>query len=283
MTPTTLAAGAAGALAAAGLLELVRVGARAARTRRGTRARTRRVRFWSLTLTLVRRTGRPLGRRAPDSLAVRVDAAGVSAALGDVMAGKAIAAAVGAVVALLWFPALPGRLGWLALLCAPPVGYFGPDLWLVRRKRRRAQQMSEEIGDVMDLLRVAVGAGLTLRRAVGEVGSRHPGALARELGRLRALLDLGVAFDDGIESLRRRCPVAGIDAFAAALLRAERHGTRLDESLAALADDARGRRTRASSETAARAAPKIQLVVALLLVPSALLLVAAALIPSLMR
>jgi tight adherence protein C len=43
---------------------------------------------------------------------------------------------------------------------------------------------------------------------------------------------------------------------------------------------ARARAARGHAERAARAAPQVQLVVALLLVPSVLLLVAAALVPS---
>jgi len=51
--------------------------------------------------------------------------------------------------------------------------------------------------------------------------------------------------------------------------------------LDALAAEARSREAARVAERAARAAPKIQLVVALLLVPSVLLLVAAALVPAL--
>ena len=68
-----------------------------------------------------------------------------------------------------------------------------------------------------------------------------------------------------------------------ALERAARHGAPLAETLAAQARDARfalGAADRASD--AARAGPKIQLVVALLLVPSVLLLVAAALASALL-
>ncbi|HKG17710.1 MAG TPA: hypothetical protein VKA96_08480, partial [Solirubrobacteraceae bacterium] len=52
---------------------------------------------------------------------------------------------------------------------------------------------------------------------------------------------------------------------------------------AAQAEETRAARTRRVRERAARAAPKIQLVVALLLVPSVLLMVAAALVASLAR
>jgi tight adherence protein C len=54
----------------------------------------------------------------------------------------------------------------------------------------------------------------------------------------------------------------------------------LGPNLAAQAAEARSRTARRHTETAARAAPQVQLVVALLLVPSVLLFVAAALIPA---
>ena len=66
----------------------------------------------------------------------------------------------------------------------------------------------------------------------------------------------------------------------ATLARAARHGAPLGPSLAAQAAEARSRTARRHTEAAARAAPQVQLVVALLLVPSVLLLVAAALIPA---
>jgi tight adherence protein C len=68
----------------------------------------------------------------------------------------------------------------------------------------------------------------------------------------------------------------------AALDRARRHGAPLADTLAAQARDARFGLARHAREEAARAGPKIQLVVALLLVPSVLLLVAAALLAALL-
>ena len=43
--------------------------------------------------------------------------------------------------------------------------------------------MEAELPDVLDLLRVAIAAGLAPRRALQEVGRRHPGLLAQELKR----------------------------------------------------------------------------------------------------
>ena len=128
---------------------------------------------------------------------------------------------------------------------------------------------------------MAVDAGLPVPRALAEVGRRHPGLLAAEIRRASALIELGVPQAEALVGLARRCPGRGVPALVAALGRAERRGAPLGDALAAQAEEARARRAREATEVAARAAPKIQLIVALLLVPSAMLLMAAALIPAL--
>jgi tight adherence protein C len=82
--------------------------------------------------------------------------------------------------------------------------------------------------------------------------------------------------------MRRRLPLPEVSALVAALDRARRHGAPLGATLAGQARDARLSLRRRVQEDAARAGPKIQLVVALLLVPSVLLLVAAALASALL-
>jgi tight adherence protein C len=141
--------------------------------------------------------------------------------------------------------------------------------------------MEAELPDVLDLLRVAIAAGLAPRRALAEVGRRHPGLLAVELKRAAARAAMGEPVETTLTSLEQRCPATGIAQLIAALKRAERHGAPLAGTLTAQAAEARSRRAAQRSEQAAKAAPKIQLVVALLLVPAVLLLVAAALIEAL--
>ena len=264
---------AAAALAEAGALLAER---RAVRERRAGRAGGRRP---SLALPLTR-VGRRLGGPAPPvDLARRLDAAGVRAGVrpGDVMALKCGAALAGLVAAMPVTALLPGRLGPVALAGAPAAAFLGPDAWLLRRARRRARLMEEELADVTDLLRVAIAAGLPASRALEEVGRRHAGLLAAELRAASGRIALGVPSADALAVLVRRCPAEGVAPLVAALRRAERHGSPLEPALAAIAADARARRAGAIREQAARAAPKIQLVVALLLVPAVMLLVAAAL------
>jgi tight adherence protein C len=163
------------------------------------------------------------------------------------------------------------------LLAGPAAGFLAPGLALDRRARRRRTAMERELADIAELLRVAVDAGLPPMRALGEVGRRHPGLLARELRRAEHQTLLGVGHEQALADLVGRAPAAGVAHLTAALARSARHGAPLAPALHAIAADARSERAREIRERAARAAPKVQLVVALLLVPAVLLLVAAAL------
>jgi tight adherence protein C len=230
---------------------------------------------------VIARVGASVGMRPPRGLAARVAAAGVDRPVGDVVALQAGLALLAALVIAPVVPAAPGRLGLAVLLGAPAAGFTAPELGLRRRARARGKVIAAELPDVLDLLRVAVNAGLAPRRALAEVGRRHPGLLARELRRATERARLGEPIDTALGGLEARCPADGIAALVAALRRAERHGAPLAPTLAAQAAEARSRRAAHRTELAARAAPKIQLVVALLLVPAVLLLVAAALFPAL--
>jgi tight adherence protein C len=258
-----LLAAAAGALAAPAMVDLVRA---------PTRGRP--------GLRLLARLGRGFASRAPRGLADRLAAAGLDTPAEDVMAVKVGAAVAGLALAAVLLPLAPGRTGMLLLVAAPAAAYLGPDAALRRRTRARTLKIEGELADVLDLLRVAVAAGLTPGRALAEVGRRHPGVLAHELKRVAARAALGVPRADTYGELQRRAPAAGIPALVAALERADRHGAPLAPALTAEAATARARTAQRAAEQAARAAPQIQLVVALLLVPAVLLLVAAALLPA---
>jgi tight adherence protein C len=255
---------------------------RGADVRRGAGAGVGRPGGPRLLAVLVRFAPRTGGRAAGRDVQTRLDAAGVAFPAGDfaLLRGGLAVAGLLAVLPLAW--AAPGRAGLMMLLAGPAAGHLAPAIWLARRTRRRAAAVERELADVLDLLRVAVGAGLSPLRAVGEVGRRHPGVLAAELRRVAARRGLGLPVAQVLAELERRTPGEGIPPLAGALRRADRHGAPLAGALTAQAREARSRAAARTTEAAARAAPRIQLVVALLLVPSVLALVAAALLPAVM-
>jgi tight adherence protein C len=221
----------------------------------------------------------PARLRPPLDLAARIEAAGRPGGLGpgEVMAIKAAGALAAAPLGTVFGAVAPGRLGLLLAVAAPAAGFLAPDLYLARRTRERVRAARRDLPPLLDLLRVAVDAGLAPSQALGAVGERSDSPLAGEWASAAAQVQLGVPLSDALETLTRRLPAPELRAFAAALGRAARHGAPLSDTLAAEARDARLARRRRIEEEAAKASPKIQLVVALLLVPSVLLIVAAAL------
>jgi tight adherence protein C len=228
------------------------------------------------------RAGRSLA--GPADLQARLLAAGRPAGLGmrEVMAAKLASAAGGGVLGTMLGPVAPGRLGIVLALGAPVAGFLAPDLWLRRLAADRARRVRRELPVLLDLLRVTVEAGCSLAEALHSVGERADGPLAAEFRVVGREVALGVPLAAALAGLTARVPLPEVRALVAALDRARRHGAPLAETLCAQARDARFALARGIREEAARAGPKIQLVVALLLVPSVLLLVAAALASALL-
>jgi tight adherence protein C len=275
MTAASAGAGLAAALGGIGLIEAL-----ATRPRR----RRSRNRVGAAIAATLARIGRGAGGRAalaPTGDGQRLESAGLTLSPADFAALRLGAVLVALLAAVPVAAAAPPRSAVVLLLVAPLAARAGPALWLRRRTRRRARAVERELPDVLDLVRVATGAGLSPMRALAEVGRRHPGVLAAELQRAARRRALGLPAATVVDELERRCPGDGVGALCAALRRAERHGAPLAGALAAQAREARARETARTAEAAARAAPRIQLAVALLLVPPVLLLVAAGLLPAL--
>jgi tight adherence protein C len=104
------------------------------------------------------------------------------------------------------------------------------------------------------------------------------GILAVELDAASARTQLGAPRGDVLRELAARCPTAAVATLVAAISRADLHGAPLTRALEALATEARAEQARALRDAAAKAAPKIQLVVALVLVPAVMLLIGAVLV-----
>ncbi len=198
----------------------------------------------------------------------------LSAKLGGALAG----ALWGVVLA----PATPGRLTWIVAVGLPVGGFLVPDGWLERAARRRLRALRAGLPDALDLLAVGTAAGRSPLGGLGELGAGE-GPLARELAILSAESSCGLPQSEALASLRRRAPVREVAAMCGVIERSRRYGSPLADQLRAQATALRGVQRRRIEEHAARAAPKIQLAVALLLVPSVLLMIAAGLLANVDR
>jgi tight adherence protein C len=210
------------------------------------------------------------------------------AGLSDRISPQALLAAKlgGALAGLLWAmvvaPAAPSRLAWIVAIGLPVAGFLGADAWLERRGRQRLRTLRAGLPDALDLLAVGTAAGRSPLAGLSELG-RGEGPLARELAMLTAESSCGLPQSEALESLRRRAPVREVSAMCGVIERSRRYGSPLADQLREQATALRGVQRRRIEEHAARAAPKIQLAVALLLVPSVLLMIAAGLLANIDR
>jgi tight adherence protein C len=221
----------------------------------------------------------PLATAARLGLPDRLIRAGVAgrASVASVMAAKLGCAIVGAASSTVAAPAAPGRLSILVVLAMPAAGFLAPDAMLERTARHRMRRLVRALPDSLDLLAVGAATGRNTAAGFAELATGE-GPLSRELAMTVAEISCGRPQREALGSLRRRAPAREVAALIAVIERSRRYGSPLADQLRSQASALRGDERRRVEEQAARAAPKIQLAVALLLVPSVLLMIAAALI-----
>ncbi|HEX8754568.1 MAG TPA: type II secretion system F family protein [Solirubrobacterales bacterium] len=198
--------------------------------------------------------------------------------LGAVFAAKLLSAAGGALAALVATPAAPGRTALLVGIALPAAGFFLPDALLEREARRRHRRVLAALPDALDLLAVSAGSGRGPAAGLEQLARAGRGPLAEEMRIVVADLSCGAPLGVALASLRSRVPGSELATLVASIERSRRFGSPLADQLRRQASALRRDSRRAVEERAARAAPKIQLVVALVLVPSVLLMIAAGLI-----
>ena len=164
-------------------------------------------------------------------------------------AGRRLGTAL--LVAAMALPVLP-----LAALPAAVTIWALPGLGRRQRHRRRLAAVAADLPDVVDLLVLAVGAGLTVRLAVAAVARRSPGPLGAELSRAGQEADLGRRLADALDDIPARAGEAA-RPLVAALIASERYGAPLGASLERLAHEVRADRRRRAEEAARKVPVKL--------------------------
>lgn len=191
---------------------------------------------------------------------------------------KGFASSAGMLFASALSGVMPGRLVPLAMIGVAAGAFLLPDLILERAAGRRHRSMVAALPDVLDLLAVSVQTGRGMGGCLLDLASSGRGPLVAEMARAGDDMAWGSGQASALEALRRRVGGPEITAFCSTLERSRRLGSPLADQLRRQSSSLRQDQRRAIEEEAARAAPKIQLVIALILVPSVLLLIVASLV-----
>lgn len=161
------------------------------------------------------------------------------------------------------------------------VAHLLHDVRLSGMARRRQEQIEQQAPDFLDVLSVTVQAGLGFRHAMERVAETLGGPMGEEMQTTLRQMAVGMSRRQAFEALRGRNPGSdALDAFVTALLQAEELGAPLSDTLAGIADDLRQEFAQSAKQRAAKTAPRVSLVVVLLILPASVLLLLAGFILS---
>lgn len=236
----------------------------------------RRVRT-SLIGKLLAYLDRVIGRRAVlgSSQAARLSLQRAIAAAGQsetttyesVIARQATWAFLGGVVAVLLL-----AQGVVFGLPLPVLGWFFPRLSLWLAARRRGAEVDRELPDFLDVMAVTISAGLGFRAALLRVATMVTGAVGEEMLVVLRQIDLGTPRRVAFSDLRDRSSSRALNEFVTSYLQAEELGAPIAEFLTAYSTELRRTAGQKARTAAAKANPRISLVLTLVIMPAIALL-----------
>lgn len=166
----------------------------------------------------------------------------------------------------------------IPLLTLSIYGWIATDISLSSTARRRQQAIDRALPDFLDVVAVSVSAGVSFRPALRRVAESLGGPMGEEAIMALRQMELGASRREAFLALRERNQSTFIAQFVTALLQAEELGVPLADSLVDISREMRREAYQRGRREAARAAPRVSLIVSMLIVPAALILIIAALL-----
>lgn len=191
------------------------------------------------------------------------------------LAIKAAGVAAGATLLPLAFAALGAEFGSVVLWAAlgGTAGFFLPDVWIARKGEKRQEDIRRDLPETIDLMAIAVQAGMGLEGAIELVARKLPGPLGEELHRLLQEIQLGASRRQALQKLRDRTEVSELSTFAMALMQADTIGSPIAEVLQTHAKEMRSIRRQRARETAAKLPVKLLFPMLLFIFPALMIVV----------
>ncbi len=233
-----------------------------------------------MTVGLARRLA-PMSNlpRVQQRLLMAGEPAGLSAL--DFVGLRILAAGVGALLAL-WLTLTlqaPLRSVLFFVLAGALTGYIYPNIWLNRRIRRRQEAIRRALPNALDMLTIAVSAGLGFDAAVARVVEKWSNPLTEEFERMLFEMQLGVPRAEALRHLAERTGVEEITSLVAIIIQAERLGASISDVLQAQAQTMRQRRRQWAEEQARKAPIKMLIPLVLFIFPALFIVILGPAVP----
>lgn len=148
---------------------------------------------------------------------------------------------------------VPG-IAWLLLVAGSA---WLPKIWLTNKVETRQQEIRIALSDTLDLMTIAVEAGLGFDSALARVVSAIPGPLSDELYRLLQEIRIGIRRQDALNGLSERTRVSELDQFITAINQADVFGISVGQVLRIQAGQLRQKRSQLAEERANKTPVKL--------------------------
>lgn len=196
-----------------------------------------------------------------------------------------------------WVVVVLGGMGLLFILIQPRfslmsllvgvlliiLGLRLPDSWLTRRIKQRQHQLTIAMPDALDMLTIAVEAGLSFEQGLSEIVARSNSELSREFRRVLHEIGLGKSRRDALTHFNERTQVPDIQSFVVAVNHAEELGTSLAQVLNVQAQEMRTKRRQRAQEQANKLPVKMLFPLAFLIFPALFIMILGPAVPRIMR
>jgi len=196
--------------------------------------------------------GNPYGLTVTDFLGIRFLTGVLGAAVGFVL--LVLSSGSSKVVI---FPIILGLLG-----------FYLPNFWLKMRMSARQREIIRALPDALDMLTIAVDAGLGFDAAMLKIGERWDHALAREFNRVVTEIRLGKTRREALRDMADRLDVSDLSNFVAVLIQAEQLGLGIAKVLHTQSEQLRIRRRQRAEEEARKAPIKMLFPLIFLIFPA---------------
>jgi tight adherence protein C len=136
-------------------------------------------------------------------------------------------------------------------------GYYLPLFWLRQRAHSRQHRITRALPDALDMLTIAVEAGLAFESAMMRVGDKWNNPLTHELRRAVAEIRVGTPREVALARMAERCGAVELSTFVAVLVQSTQLGVSIAQILHSQAAEMRLKRRQRAEELARQAGVKM--------------------------
>lgn len=148
------------------------------------------------------------------------------------------------------------------------MGILGPRMYLQRAIAARLHGIQRQLPDVLDLLTVAVEAGLGFDAACDKVVEKMKGPIPDEFSLTLRHVRMGLARRDAFKDMGERVDHPDLSAFVSALVQADQLGVSIGQILRIQSDQLREKRRQRAEEEAAKAPVKMMIPLVFFIFPN---------------